>query len=82
MTTKIEEIGERQESRGQTFITMLEVAISQLTEKLSDAKGSYADLCRLIELKRELDAAQDNEAIREIKVTWIEPKATESGSEK
>ena len=40
----------------------------------SQAKSVVAELIRLIALEREL--AEETEAIREIKVTWVEPSET------
>ena len=65
-------------------IEMVEQAIEDISKKLQEekGKGSYADLVRLIELDRELRAESEGEGIREIKVTWVEPPAEQSDSEK
>ncbi len=62
-------------------LEMLEDAIEDLRNKLKqEGKASYSDLVRLVELQKELEEQGGTEAIREIKVTWIEPTDPESGS--
>ena len=64
------------------FSQMLEKAIWDLTEKLSETKGTYADLCRLIALKQELDQVEGEETIRIVDVRWREADETESDTER
>ena len=58
---------------------LLEKAIQSIESKLgtSDVKATFADFIRLLQLQKELQAAEP----REIKVTWIDPSQTESASE-
>jgi hypothetical protein len=59
---------------------LVDKAIQRIEEKLgaSDVKATFADFIRLLQLQKELQ----NDQPREIKVTWIDPKETESASEK
>ncbi len=58
------------------------VLVRKLIEKLGNdleakvTKTGVAELVRLLALEKELGGGQDT--VREIKVTWIEPIATES----
>ena len=54
--------------------------LKKMEQKLSDeeVKATLGDYIRLVQLQKELE---ENEP-REIKVTWVEPEATESDSGK
>ena len=53
---------------------LLETAIRKLRERFEaqDFKPSVADYLKLVEMEDELE--QSNETLKEIKVTWVEPK--------
>ena len=59
---------------------LLGTAITKLRERLAadDFKPTVADYLKLVELEEALE--QSSEMVKEIKVTWVEPK--ESASEK
>jgi hypothetical protein len=73
------------EGGGGTRATVVKKLLKNIEEKLSgkDVKASLGDYIRLVQLQKELD----EEAPREIKVTWVEPgtkttgKKTEKASE-
>jgi acid stress-induced BolA-like protein IbaG/YrbA len=54
--------------------TVVKKILKKVEQKLSadDVKASLGDYIRLVQLHKELD----EEAPREIKVTWVEPKGT------
>jgi len=58
---------------------LLSTAIRKLRErfKADDFKPSVADYLKLIEMEKEL--ADGTEDIKEIRVTWVEPTASDSG---
>jgi hypothetical protein len=62
----------------------LEGAITDIAVQLKDKviKGSISDLARLYALRNELKKQNESENIREVKVTWVDAWATESGTEK
>ena len=70
---------------GGTRATVVKKLLKNIEEKLSgkDVKASLGDYIRLVQLQKELD----EEAPREIKVTWVEPgtrttgKKSDKGSE-
>jgi hypothetical protein len=59
-------------------LTMVRSLIDKWSEQLGESatKSGVAELVRLLALEKELSASK--ESIREIKVSWVEPKATES----
>ncbi len=61
--------------RGLTPRTKIARLLERLEEKLGEEtlKASLGDFIRLVQLEREL---ADEETPREIKVTWVEPRAT------
>jgi hypothetical protein len=58
--------------RGKTQATVVKKLLKNMEEKLGgkDVKASLGDYIRLVQLQKELD----EEAPREIKVTWVEPE--------
>ena len=77
--------GRAKEDGGGTRATVVKKLLKNIEEKLSgkDVKASLGDYIRLVQLQKELD----EEAPREIKVTWVEPgmkttgKKSDKGSE-
>ncbi len=57
---------------------LLGTAIEKLKQRFEekDFKPSVADYLKLVEMEEQLD--QGSDAIREIKVTWVEPTASET----
>jgi len=77
---KCEECSRWKEIRKKVRVAeLLETAIEKLKARLkaNDFKPSVADYLKLVEMEEELE--QGSDAIKEIKVTWVEP--TESGTE-
>ena len=58
---------------------MVKKILKNMEAKLSgdDAKATLGDYIRLVQFEKELREGEP----REIKVTWVEPKPTESGNE-
>lgn len=58
---------------------VLKKLLKSVEEKLSgqEVKATLGDYIKLVQLQKELDDEQP----REIKVTWVEPEGTKSGSE-
>jgi len=54
---------------------LLKIVEKKLTEK--EVKATLGDYIKLVQLQKEMDDEQP----REIKVTWVEPAETKSGSE-
>lgn len=57
-------------------LVALEDCLKTLIEQLktqAPATASYADLVRLVQLDRQLRTEQEDDQIREIKFTWVEP---------
>ncbi len=71
--------GAKPKRRGSKRAELVERAIESIEQKLgsSDVKATFADFIRLLQLQKELQVEEP----REIKVTWIDPSATESASE-
>ena len=72
-STKAEEAASR-EADAKARVTVVKKLLKTVEEKLSakDAKASLGDYIRLVQLHKELD----EEAPREIKVTWVESGTT------
>mgnify|MGYP003352125360 CR=1 FL=1 len=68
--------GAGKESGLRTQLAVVKKLLKKVEEKLSreDVKASLADYIRLLQLHKELD----EEAPREIRVTWVEPKDEEA----
>jgi hypothetical protein len=54
---------------------LLKIVEKKLTEK--EVKATLGDYIKLVQLQKEMDDEQP----REIRVTWVEPEETKSGSE-
>ena len=61
-----------------TRLSMVRDLIEKWSQELAKktTKSGVAELIRLLALEKELSAS--NQAIREIKVSWVEPETTES----
>ncbi len=59
-------------------LSMVRALIETWSKELEQhkTKSGVAELIRLLTLEKELSVT--NQAVREIKVSWVEPKATES----
>lgn len=57
---------------------LLETAIKKLKARFAtdDFKPSIADYLKLVEIEEELE--QGSDAVKEIKVTWVEPKESDT----
>ena len=73
-TTKQEEAEGTKRRQSETVAKLVERAERELDEKM---KASLGDYIRLVQLQKDLE----EEEVREIKVTWVEPAATESENE-
>ena len=64
-----------QERRAGVVKRLLENVEKKLSE--NEVKATLGDYIKLVQLQKELD----EEPPKEIKVTWVEPEETKSGSE-
>jgi hypothetical protein len=55
---------------------LLKIVEKKLTEK--EVKATLGDYIKLVQLQKEMDEEQQP---KEIRVTWVEPEETKSGSE-
>jgi hypothetical protein len=56
----------------ETTLHSVEKAMAELQVKVK--AGTPSDLVRLMQLRKDLMEELDNDAIEEIRVTWVEPK--------
>jgi hypothetical protein len=70
--------GESVSGPGLSRLSMVRLLIDKWSQELTDkpTKPGVAELVKLLTLEKELSASK--ETIREIRVTWVEPKITES----
>lgn len=72
---------ERRRKRKATLIKKILTKIGRKLSGTEDVKATIGEFVRLVELEKSLQDELDQDAVREIKVTWIDPESQESASE-